>query len=75
MNFTAWIPIFAIVVFLTLFCLWHVIVNTPRFIPRWAWILLIVFTTPVGGIIYVLVEVFDAGTTRQDAEGREPRSE
>lgn len=70
-NLTAWIPFFAFAVLLMVFCLWHVIVHTPRFIPRWAWILLIVLASPLGGLIYLLVEVFDAGTKRQDAEGRQ----
>ncbi|MEZ5176153.1 MAG: PLDc N-terminal domain-containing protein [Acidimicrobiia bacterium] len=75
MNFVAWIPIFAAVLLLTAWCLWHVLTNAPRFIPRWAWILFIVVTMPVGGIIYLLVEVFDAGTVRDDAEGRHPQTE
>lgn len=71
MNFIAWMPIFAVVALLTLFCVWHVIRTEPRFIPRWGWVLLIVFTAPLGGFIYILVEVLDAGTTRHDAEGRQ----
>lgn len=75
MNFIAWIPIFAAVVALAIFCLWHLSKNEPRFIPKWGWMLLIVLTAPVGSIIYVLVEVLDAGVTRSDAEGRTPQQE
>ena len=70
-NPTALIPFLVIVLLLTVFCLWHLFRTQPRFIPRWGWVLLILFTSPVGGAIYVLVEVLDAGTTRHDAEGRQ----
>jgi hypothetical protein len=75
MNFIAWTPIFMAVAILSLFCLWHVSTTEPRFIPRWGWVLLVIFTAPIGGLIYVLVEIFDAGVTRTDAEGRQPQQE
>jgi hypothetical protein len=75
MNFIAWMPIFAVVAALAIYCLWHLARNEPRFIPKWAWALLIVLTAPVGSIIYVLVEILDAGVTRSDAEGRTPQQE
>ena len=75
MNFIAWMPIFAAVVAFAIFCLWHLSKNEPRFIPKWGWALLIVLTAPVGSVIYVLVEVLDAGVTRSDAEGRTPQQE
>ncbi len=75
MNIVAWIPIFAIVAIVSLWCVWHVFQREPRFIPRWGWILMVVFLPPVGATLYILVEVLDAGTKRLDAEGRQPRSE
>lgn len=75
MNFLAWTPIFIAIVALAIYCLWHLAKHEPSFIPRWGWVLLIVFAAPVGSIIYVLVEVLDAGTTRVDAEGRHPQRE
>jgi len=75
MNFIAWVPIFIAVAILTAFCLWHAATHEPAFIPRWGWVLLIIVTAPIGGLIYVLVEVLDAGVTRSDAEGRQPQQE
>ena len=75
MNFIAWMPIFAAVTALVIFCLWHLARNEPRFIPKWGWALLIIFTAPVGSVIYLLVELLDAGVTRHDAEGRQPQRE
>lgn len=70
MDFIAWIPIFAVSALLSAWALWHVSRNSPSFMPKWSWAILIVFTTPLGALIYALVEVFDTGVKRDDAEGR-----
>lgn len=73
MNFSAWLPLFIVFAVFTVWCLWHLARNDVSFMPKWAWALLIVVAMPLGGIIYVLVSVFDAGEHRADAEGRAPK--
>jgi hypothetical protein len=74
MNFASWAPIFILVAVFTLWCLWHLIRNDATFMPKWAWAVIIVVAMPLGGIVYVLVSVLDAGETRADAEGRAPKA-
>lgn len=74
MNFSAWFPIFILIAVFTLWCLWHLVRHDATFMPKWAWALLIVFAMPLGGIVYVLVSVLDAGEHRVDAEGRTPQA-
>ncbi|MCB1245790.1 MAG: PLDc_N domain-containing protein [Acidimicrobiia bacterium] len=70
MNFGAWSWIFAVIAVFTIWCLIRLVRRDASFMPKWAWALLIVFAMPLGGIVYVLVVVFDAGEYREDAEGR-----
>jgi hypothetical protein len=72
MNFTDWIPIFVVAALFSVWALLHLSRKSTTFMPKWAWALFIVFTTPLGPLIYVLVEVLDAGVHRADAEGRSP---
>lgn len=74
MNFEAWIPIFLIVIVFSIALLVHLATHDVPFMPKWAWALLIVFTMPLGGLVYVLVVIIGAGTKVEDAEGREPQS-
>ena len=75
MNFSAWMPIFLAIAALVAFCLWHLAKNDPSFMPKWGWALLVILAAPVGSLIYVVVEVFDAGVKRPDAHGRAPQQE
>lgn len=72
MNFTAWIPLFIVFAAFSLWCVWHMARHDAKFMPKWAWVLLIVIAMPLGGIVYVLVSVLEAGERRADAEGRTP---
>jgi len=73
-NFEAWIPIFLLAVVFSIALLIHLATHDVPYMPKWAWALLIIFTMPLGGVIYLLVVVVGAGTQVEDAEGREPRS-
>jgi hypothetical protein len=70
MNFIVWTPLFAAAAFFSFWALWHLSRKDITFMPKWAWAVFIVFTTPLGALIYLLVEVLDAGVHRADAEGR-----
>lgn len=74
MNFEAWVPIFVVVVVFSIALLGYLATHEAPFMAKWAWALLIVFTMPLGGVIYLLVAVIGAGTQVEDAEGREPQS-
>jgi len=73
-NFVAWGPIFLAGVVFSIAMLVHLATHEVPFMPKWAWALLIVFTMPLGGVIYLLVVIVGAGTQVEDAEGREPQS-
>ncbi len=70
MNFIAWTPIFIAVVIFTIWCLWHIATHDVPFMPKWGWSILVIVAMPLGGLVYVLVAVLDAGEYRADAEGR-----
>jgi hypothetical protein len=70
MNFADWTPIFVAAALFSVWALRHLSRKTSTFMPKWAWAVFIVFATPLGPLIYVLVEVLDAGVHRADAEGR-----
>lgn len=70
-NFSAWLPLFAIGVIFSVAVLIHLARNEPPYMPKWAWAALIVFTMPLGGAVYLLV-VAGVGVQREDAEGRRP---
>lgn len=74
MNFEAWAPIFVVAVVFSIALLMHLATHAVPFMPKWAWALLIVFTMPLGGVVYLLVVVIGAGTQVEDAEGRGPQS-
>ena len=74
MNFAAWSPLFVVIVIFTIWCLWHLASHDAEFMPKWAWATLIIFALPLGGIVYVLVSVFQVGEYRADAEGRHTKS-
>lgn len=74
MNFEAWLPIFLIAVVFTVAILAHLATHDVPYMPKWGWALLVVFTMPLGGVIYLLVVILGAGTQVEDAEGREPQS-
>lgn len=69
MNFAAWLPLFAAFIALTAASLVHLIARPVPYMPKWAWALLVVFTIPIGSILYFVV-VFGIGVQREDAEGR-----
>ncbi len=72
MNLAAWVPLFVVFAAFSGWCLWHLALHDVRYMPKWAWALLIVFSMPLGGLVYVLVSVLEAGEQRADAEGRQP---
>ena len=74
MNFEAWLPIFVVAAVFSIAILVHLATHEVPFMPKWAWALLVVFTMPLGGVIYLLVVVAGAGTLVEDAEGRDPQS-
>lgn len=37
------------------YCLWDLYRGEVRTLPRWAWVLIIVFSVPLGGILYLLI--------------------
>lgn len=72
MNFSAWLPIFAIAVAFSAVMLVHLARTDVPYMPKWGWAALIVFTMPLGGVVYLLVVILGAGVQREDAEGRRP---
>lgn len=50
--------------------LWHLVTHDVPYMPKWAWALLIIFTFPIGSVIYISVVMFGAGTPRDDTSGR-----
>ncbi len=70
MNFIAWTPFFVVFAVFIGWSLWHLAHHDSPYMPKWAWVLLIVFAVPVGTLIYFLVAVLGAGVQRSDAEGR-----
>ena len=73
MNFAAWLPIFLAALVFSGALLVHLFTHDVPYMPKWAWAALIVFTMPLGGIVYLLV-IAGVGTQREDAEGRSPNS-
>ncbi len=69
MNFAAWFPLFAVFIALTAASLVHLMTRPVPYMPKWAWALLVVFTIPIGSILYFAV-VFGIGVQREDGEGR-----
>ena len=70
MNFAAWFPIFIVMVVFTAALLVHLFTHDVGYMPRWAWAAVLGFTMPLGGIAYIAVVIFGAGTPRDDADGR-----
>ena len=70
MNLGAWVPLALVFVVVAAIALWHLASHDVPYMPKWAWALLIIFTFPIGSLIYIAVVMFGAGTPRQDAEGR-----
>lgn len=71
-NFSAWLPIFAVGIVFSIAMLIHLARNEVPYMPKWAWALLIIAGIPLGALIYLLVVVLAAGAQRGDAEGRRP---
>lgn len=71
MNLSAWLPLFAVGIVFSIAVLIHLARNDAPFMPKWAWAAIIVFTMPLGGVMYLLV-VAGVGVQREDAEGRRP---
>jgi hypothetical protein len=70
MNLGAWVPLTLVFVVVAAIALWHLASHDVPYMPKWAWALLIIFTFPIGSLIYIAVVMFGAGTPRQGAEGR-----
>ncbi len=70
MNFSAWLPIAAVFLVAAAVAFWHLATHRVPYMPKWAWILLVIVGFPFGSIIYIAVVMFGAGTVREDAEGR-----
>jgi hypothetical protein len=56
------IPVVLAAVAFVAYCLYDLSRSRVRVLPRWVWVLICVFSVPVGGIVYLLV-------------GREPGSD
>ncbi|MCL1594739.1 MAG: hypothetical protein M3132_10355 [Actinomycetia bacterium] len=70
MNIAAWMPFFVIGFAILGVAVWHLATHDVPYMPKWAWVLFMIFTIPIGAIVYISVVMFGAGTKRDDAEGR-----
>jgi len=55
MNFVAWFALSSVFLLLTAVSLIHIVTHPIAHMPRWAWALLVIFTFPVGSILYFVV--------------------
>lgn len=54
-SFAALAPLILAAVAWIAYCLWDLSRSEIRTLPRWAWVLIIVFSVPLGGILYLLI--------------------
>jgi len=47
-------PIVVLLVAFQLYCLVDVLLHETQHLPKWAWLLIIVFVSPIGGIVYLI---------------------
>lgn len=53
--FAALLPLIVLAVAFVAYCLFDLSRNEARYLPKWAWALICVFSIPIGGIVYLLV--------------------
>lgn len=51
----ALLPLVLIGVALVGYCWWDIARSEVRWLPRWAWALVVAFAVPLGGIVYLLI--------------------
>jgi hypothetical protein len=53
--FAALLPLVVLAVAFVAYCLFDLSRNEVRYLPKWAWALICVFSIPIGGIVYLTV--------------------
>lgn len=51
----ALVPIVVLWLGYMVFCLTDIARHDVRYLPKWAWVLIAVFSVPLGGIVYLLI--------------------
>ncbi len=54
-NWAAWLPVLAVAAGLVGYSLVDIGRSEVRFLPKWGWVLICLFSIPLGAIVYLLV--------------------
>ena len=55
MNVLAFAPILILLLAFVGYCLWDLTRTNVRYLPKWAWVIIVVISVPLGGILYLAV--------------------
>ena len=55
MTFAALAPILLVLAAFVGYCLWDLSRSDVRYLPKWGWVVIVLISIPLGGIIYLAV--------------------